>query len=190
MSAGLARHLRWSVHDRGRVIVDLAVMIADGGEAICDIDVLRDQGEVFGPVASDTKVWRALDEIDETRLRRIAPTLGPSHYCIIVTRGHRHDEEALYHLATTASGYVGMIGSKRKIRLIFDDLIARGVPAEALQRVHAPLGFDVGSQTVPEIAISIVAELIARRNLGPVALAGRPHGISSHDAPARKPAAG
>jgi xanthine dehydrogenase accessory factor len=83
-----------------------------------------------------------------------------------MTRGHNHDEEALSHLAETACGYVGMIGSKRKIRLIFDDLIARGVTAEALNRVHAPLGFDIGSQTVPEIAVSIVAELIARRNLG------------------------
>ena len=60
-----------------------------------------------------------------------------------------------------------MIGSRRKIKLIFEDLIARGVPAETLARVHAPLGLDIGSQTVPEIAVSIVAELIAFRNLGP-----------------------
>jgi xanthine dehydrogenase accessory factor len=59
-----------------------------------------------------------------------------------------------------------MIGSRRKIRLIFEDLAAQGVSPEALARVHAPLGFDIGSQTVPEIAVSIVAELIARRNLG------------------------
>jgi len=63
LSGALARRGWWPVHDRGRVLVDLAVMIADGGEAICDIDVLRHQGEVFGPVASDTTVWRALDEI-------------------------------------------------------------------------------------------------------------------------------
>ena len=72
LSAGLARRGRWPVHDRGRVLVDLAVMIADGGEAICDIDVLRHQHEVFGPVASDTTVWRALDEIGATQLRRLA----------------------------------------------------------------------------------------------------------------------
>jgi xanthine dehydrogenase accessory factor len=59
-----------------------------------------------------------------------------------------------------------MIGSKRKIRLIYEDLIARGISEETLSRVHAPLGFDIGSQTVMEIAISIVAELIAARNLG------------------------
>jgi xanthine dehydrogenase accessory factor len=87
-------------------------------------------------------------------------------YCLVVTRGHNHDEEALYHLAETPAAYVGMIGSRRKIRLIFDDLIAEGISHSALARVSAPLGFDIGSQTVPEIAISIVAELIAHRNLG------------------------
>ncbi len=58
-------------HDRGRVLVDLAVTLADGGEAIADIDVLRHQGEVFGPVASAPTVWRTLDELTPARLRRI-----------------------------------------------------------------------------------------------------------------------
>lgn len=89
-------------------------------------------------------------------------------YCLIVTRGHNHDEEALYHLAETSAAYVGMIGSKRKIKLIFEDLLAEGVSREALSRVYAPLGLDIGSQTVPEIAVSILAELIAHRNLGGV----------------------
>jgi xanthine dehydrogenase accessory factor len=92
--------------------------------------------------------------------------ITPNTYALIVTRGHNHDEEALYHLATTPAGFVGMIGSKRKIKLIFEDLIAKGIGEEILAKVHAPLGFAIGSQTVPEIAISIVAELIACRNLG------------------------
>ncbi len=89
-------------------------------------------------------------------------------YCLIVTRGHNHDEEALYHLAETRAAYVGMIGSQRKIKLIFEDLLAEGVSRDALSRVYAPLGIEIGSQTVPEIAISIVAELIAHRNLGSI----------------------
>jgi xanthine dehydrogenase accessory factor len=92
--------------------------------------------------------------------------IQPNIFCLIVTRGHNHDEEALYHLARTPAGYVGMIGSKRKIKLIYEDLVARGIPEQMLEKVHAPLGFAIGSQTVPEIAISIVAELIACRNLG------------------------
>jgi xanthine dehydrogenase accessory factor len=105
-------------------------------------------------------------EIGPTLKDLAAAGVGPATYCLIVTRGHNHDEEALYHLAPTAAGYVGMIGSKRKIKLIFEDLVAKGVAPETLAKVHAPLGFDIGSQTVPEIAVSIVAELIARRNLG------------------------
>lgn len=97
--------------------------------------------------------------------------------CVIVTRGHNHDEEALYHLAETPARYVGMIGSRRKIRLIFEDLIEEGVSTDSLARVHAPLGFDIGSQTVPEIAVSIVAELISHRNLGGVPDQPRPDSI-------------
>ena len=89
-------------------------------------------------------------------------------YCLIVTRGHQHDEEALYHLAETPARYVGMIGSHRKIKMIFEDLLREGISREAIARVNAPLGFDIGSQTVPEIAVSIVAELIAHRNLGDI----------------------
>lgn len=97
----------------------------------------------------------------------------PQTYALIVTRGHGHDQEALYHLATTSAPYVGLIGSKRKIRLIFESLREQGVPDDALARVTAPVGLDIGSQTVPEIAVSIVAELIARRNLGKRAVAAR-----------------
>lgn len=88
-------------------------------------------------------------------------------YVLIVTRGHGHDQEALGLAAPTAAGYVGMIGSKRKIRLIFEALRGQGVPEAALARVSSPVGLEIGSRTVPEIAVSIVAELIARRNLGP-----------------------
>jgi xanthine dehydrogenase accessory factor len=100
--------------------------------------------------------------------------ITPQTFALIVTRGHGHDQEALYHLAPTPAPYVGLIGSRRKIRLIFDSLREQGIAESDLARVTAPVGFDIGSQTVPEIAISIVAELIARRNLGPNGLAPRP----------------
>lgn len=105
-------------------------------------------------------------------------------YCLIVTRGHNHDEEALYHLAETPAAYVGMIGSKRKIKLIFDDLLAEGISRSALLRVSAPLGLDIGSQTVPEIAISIVAELIAHRNLEGIPAGSRRASLLEQDSPA------
>ncbi len=98
----------------------------------------------------------------------------PHTYALIVTRGHGHDQEALYHLAPTPAPYVGLIGSKRKIKLIFESLRDAGIAEADLARVAAPVGLDIGSQTVPEIAISIVAELIARRSLGPRGVARRP----------------
>jgi xanthine dehydrogenase accessory factor len=101
--------------------------------------------------------------------------ISPETYALIVTRGHGHDQEALYHLAPTAAAYVGLIGSRRKIRLIFESLREAGISEKDLKRVAAPVGLEIGSQSVPEIAISIVAELIARRNLGPQGLFPRTH---------------
>lgn len=105
--------------------------------------------------------------------------ITPDTYCLIVTRGHQHDERALYHVADRGARYVGLIGSRRKIKMIFDDLLAEGISAEALSRVHAPLGIDIGSQTVPEIAVSICAELVSHRNRSGV-VPGRPNSIPVH----------
>ena len=127
--------------------------------------VLDDRDRYASPERFPTATRRLVGDIG-TVLKELAPALTASTFAVILTRGHSHDEEALYHLAGTACGYVGMIGSKRKVRMIFEDLVAKGVSQEALARVHAPLGYDIGSQTVPEIAVSIVAELIACRNLG------------------------
>ena len=71
LSKAMARRRFVPVHDRGRVLADVAVMLADGGEAIGDIDVLRHQSGVLGPVASPATVWRALDEVTAGRLRKI-----------------------------------------------------------------------------------------------------------------------
>jgi hypothetical protein len=71
VSKAFARRSFRPVHDRGRVLVDVAVMLADGGEAIADIEVLRHQAPVLGPVASPPTVWRALDELTPAALRRI-----------------------------------------------------------------------------------------------------------------------
>lgn len=84
-------------------------------------------------------------------------------YAVIVTRGHRHDEQALAASVDRGAAYVGMIGSRRKVKLIVDDLTAMGIAAQELQKVHAPIGLGIGAVTVEEIAISIVAELVQVR---------------------------
>lgn len=85
----------------------------------------------------------------------------PTAYAVIVTRGHTYDLETMRALAARPLRYLGLIGSKAKIRRIFDALLEEGVSSDALRRVHAPIGLDIGAITPQEIAVSIVAELIA-----------------------------
>ncbi|MDW8104601.1 MAG: XdhC family protein [Armatimonadota bacterium] len=85
-------------------------------------------------------------------------------YIVIVTRGHRHDADALRVALHKPAAYVGMIGSKRKITVIYRDLLQRGeATLEQLAQVYSPLGLDIGAETVGEIAVSILAELVAVR---------------------------
>jgi len=90
-------------------------------------------------------------------------TPSESSYIVIVTRGHRDDMRVLRWAVQTPARYVGMIGSKRKTITIFEELKKEGLPAELFERVHAPIGLDIGAITPEEIAISIMAELIAKR---------------------------
>jgi xanthine dehydrogenase accessory factor len=99
-----------------------------------------------------------------------ARTLPPTSYAVIVTRGHRHDLDALRALTANPLRYLGLIGSKAKVKRIFDVLVEEG-RADRLGRVHAPIGLDIGAITPQEIAVSIVAELIAVKH-GKVAKAG------------------
>lgn len=87
-------------------------------------------------------------------------------FIVIVTRGHAYDEVVLEEAVRTNAGYIGMIGSRRKISKTYDNLLERGIAIEDLEKVHAPLGLDIGAQTAEEIAVSIIAELIQFRNRG------------------------
>ncbi len=90
--------------------------------------------------------------------------LAASAFAVVVTRGHTHDFEAVRALAARDLRYVGLIGSRAKVARIFEALEAEGMPVECLSRVHAPIGLDIGAITPAEIAISILAELIAIRH--------------------------
>jgi xanthine dehydrogenase accessory factor len=86
-----------------------------------------------------------------------------SSYVVIVTRGHRADMSILRWAVGTRAHYIGMIGSKRKVIEIFKTLKAEGLPAHLFDRVHAPVGLDIGAVTPEEIGVAITAELIALR---------------------------
>ena len=90
-------------------------------------------------------------------------SLNENSYLVIVTRGHRDDMRILRWAAATRARYVGMIGSKRKVIEIYKDLEREGISRESLDRVHAPIGLDIGAIAPEEIGIAIVAELISVR---------------------------
>ncbi len=152
----------------GKAVADLAY------DLDFDVWVVDDRDEFV----SEDRFPRARRRISGV-VRDLLPQVEvtPDTYCLIVTRGHNHDEQALEQLVQRGARYVGMIGSRRKIRMIFEDLQGLGVPMSALQAVHAPVGIPIGSQTVAEIAISICAELVAHRN-GAGIIPGSPANIS------------
>ncbi|HEY2351182.1 MAG TPA: XdhC family protein [Candidatus Acidoferrum sp.] len=90
---------------------------------------------------------------------------GASTYLIIVTRGHKEDMRVLAWAVRTKARYIGMIGSKRKVLAVYKALANEGYRPEEFARVYAPMGLDIGALSPEEIAVSVVAELIAvRRN--------------------------
>jgi xanthine dehydrogenase accessory factor len=86
-----------------------------------------------------------------------------SSYFVIVTRGHIHDKTVLTQALRIPAKYIGMIGSRRKRNMIYDALLKEGFTKDDMDRVHAPIGLDIGAETPEEIAVSIVGELIKVR---------------------------
>ena len=89
--------------------------------------------------------------------------INTSSYIVIVTRGHAHDRNVLGKALNHPAAYIGMIGSHRKIKIIYRSLMEAGFSTKQLNRVHSPIGMSIGAQTPEEIAVSIVAELIQVR---------------------------
>lgn len=99
--------------------------------------------------------------------------IDPECYVLIVTRGHNHDQQALEAVVRQDLRYLGLIGSRRKSRMILDGLTEAGVPPERAERVRTPIGLSIGAVTVAEIAVSVVAELVqVRRQRGPALVEG------------------
>ena len=99
-------------------------------------------------------------EFDEVATRLNVPE---SAYIVIVTRGHRDDMRVLRWVINANARYLGMIGSRRKTISIYRELETEGIPAEKFAGIHAPVGLEIGAVTPEEIAVAIVAEMIAVR---------------------------
>ncbi len=128
-----------------------------------DVTVVDDR-EAYANRERFPEAKEVIAEDFDRAMARLAP--GESAYLVIVTRGHRDDMRILRWAVQTRARYIGMIGSKRKTIAIFKELTKEGLPAELFERVHAPVGLDIGAITPEEIAVAITAELIAaRRNV-------------------------
>lgn len=130
------------------------VTVIDDRESYANRERFPDAGQV---IAADFEATTA--------------TLRPSasSFLVIVTRGHRDDMRVLSWAVKTPARYVGMIGSRRKVLSIYNELEKEGMERELFERVHAPIGLDIGAITPEEIAVAIVAEMIAVRRNVPVA---------------------
>jgi xanthine dehydrogenase accessory factor len=125
-----------------------------------DITVVDDR-EVYASRERFPEAQQVIAEDFEKAIAQLTPS--ESSYIVIVTRGHRDDMRVLRWAVLTPARYIGMIGSKRKTITIFKELQNEGLAAELFDRVHAPVGLDIGAITPEEIAVSITAELIAKR---------------------------
>jgi xanthine dehydrogenase accessory factor len=138
--------------------------------------VLDDRPEMASEERFPHAAERIAGDVAET-LRALRIT--PDTYVVIVTRGHAYDEAALRAVIGSPAAYVGMIGSRRKVRATFDRLLADGVSEEHIRRVHAPIGLDIGAQTPAEIAVSILAEMVMLRRKERDARQARPDALQA-----------
>jgi len=91
---------------------------------------------------------------------------GPTTYVVVITRGHEHDENCLGEVLKYETGYVGLIGSRRRVRFVLETLENQGIAREKLSNVFTPIGIPIGGESPEEIALSIAAELVCVRSKG------------------------
>lgn len=126
-------------------------------------------GHIGRPLAEMARLAGLNVEIVDVRAERATipqfdpAAITPWTYVVIMTETHAADEQVLRQVLDTPAAYVGMIGSRRKIRTVFDNLQSQGISAEQLSRVRAPIGLDLGGRQPAEIAVAILAEVLQVR---------------------------
>ena len=110
---------------------------------------------------------RVIAEDYTPALRRMA--LGPSTYAVVITRGHEHDMDCLLEILPKETAYIGLIGSRRRIGFVLEELAQKGIARERCAEVFTPIGLPIGAESPEEIALAIAAELVSvRRKRAPL----------------------
>ena len=127
------------------------------------VTVVDDRTEFADPARH-----RAAESTVTCAYHDLPPTLGidADTYVVVATRGHQHDAVVVEQLARMDTRYLGMLGSRRKVALTWKLLEEQGISRTRLDQIHAPVGLSIGADTPEEIAISVVAELVATRRSG------------------------
>ncbi len=183
LTEGRARLVHYALREEGPDAVGMLC----GGEATVFIEVYQPApvlllvggGHIGQPLAELARiVGFQVQVVDVRPTRATVPqldpaTITPQTYVVLITEDHITDEQALRQVLATPAAYIGMIGSWRKVRAIFDHLRADGVSDEQLSRVRAPIGLDLGGRQPAEIALAILAEVVQVRYGG----TGRPRSL-------------
>ena len=146
------------------------LIILGGGHISCDlvkiascldfhIRVMDDREEFARP-----ERFPLADEVICDSFDHLEQYLEPGAYYVVVTRGHKDDFVCVKTILSHEYQYVGMIGSRRKVQKTHEDLLGSGILQEKIETLHAPIGLDIQAVTPPEIAVSILAEIIAEKN--------------------------
>lgn len=176
---GTAKFGLEDVAERGRLFVESVTLVPEvvllgGGHVSREVARVAAAAGFRVIVVDDRPTFANPErhpDADETRVLHFPEAVASlkidsETYLVAVTRGHQHDETVVRQALRTPAGYVGMIGSRRKVALLRGRLAAEGFTQEELDRLHAPIGLDIGAETPGEIAVSIVAELIAVQRRG------------------------
>lgn len=146
----------------GHIAVPLAKFARDAGFYVVVID---DRPDFAHPSRFPGCEVIAEDFIPTLRQIPVSPTT----YCVVITRGHEHDAECLQEILQKESdaAYVGLIGSRRRVRFVVEMLSRQGIRQERLDSLFTPIGLPIGAESPEEIAVSILSELICVRKKGP-----------------------
>jgi xanthine dehydrogenase accessory factor len=155
MEAG-AKAKRLIIFGGGHICRDL-VRLADGSGFL--ISVVDDREDILSAYSQSINTIRT----DATYTDKF-PDLDRDCFVVIVTRSHQFDHDILKRVIQRDCAYIGMIGSRSKVAKLFASLVESGIERTLLDRVHAPIGLDIRSEGPYEIAVSILAELIAAKN--------------------------
>ena len=145
----------------GHIAVPLAKLakVLDFYVTVLDDRILFANRERF-PDADDVRVGDMAAMLKEM-------SITPSTYIVLITRGHKYDELCLREIIHSSAKYIGMIGSRRRIQACFQRFREEEkIADEVIQRVYAPIGLDIGTETPEEIALSIMAEIVKVRRGG------------------------